>query len=128
MPCQMGRLLAKKVFLMIFFFFFLENKDVLLLQLHVLLLQCWRQRTIPHNMRDAKIFTLYKNEGDQGDCNNYRGISTAAGKMQEQRKPLFVTFVDLTKAFDTVSRKSLYKVLEKNGCPPILLQLIFSFF
>jgi len=26
-------------------------------------------------MRDAKIITLYKNNGDRSDCNNYRGMS-----------------------------------------------------
>ena len=41
-------------------------------------------------------------------------------KCREQRKQQFITFVDLTKAFDTVRRKSLYKILEKIGCPPIL--------
>ena len=33
-------------------------------------------------------------------------------KCREERKLLFITFVDLTKALDTVILKSLYKVLE----------------
>ena len=31
---------------------FEENKDILLPRLYALLLQCWRQREIPHKMRD----------------------------------------------------------------------------
>ena len=46
---------------------------------------------------------------------------------REQRKPLFINFVDVTKASDTASQKSLYKVLEKIACPPFLLQQIFFF-
>jgi hypothetical protein len=41
---------------------------------HDLLLQCWEEGTIPQDMRDAKIVTLYKNKGVHSDC-NYRGIS-----------------------------------------------------
>ena len=150
-----------------------ENSEVLLQHLHSLLLQCWRQQEIPHKMRNAKIVTLYKNKGDKGDCNNYRGISllSITGKVfariilkrlqklaeqilpesqcgfragrsttdmiftlrqlqekcREQQKPLYIAFVDLTKAFDTVNRKALYKVLKSIGCPPILLHLIVSF-
>ena len=40
---------------------------------------------------------------------------------------IIMAFVDLTKAFDTVSRSGLYMVLHKIGCPPTLLQLIISF-
>ena len=39
-------------------------------------------------------------------------------KSIEQRKPLYQVFVDLTKAFDTVNRDALWKVLHKFGCPP----------
>jgi len=35
--------------------------------------------------------------------------------------------VDLTKAFDTVSRPGLYRVLEAVGCPPKLLKIVQSF-
>lgn len=124
-------------------------------------------------MRNAKIVTLYKNKGDKGDCNNYRGISllSVTGKVfarvilkrlqalserilpesqcgfrakrstidmiftlrqvqekcREQGRPLFTAFVDLTKAFDTVSRPALYGVLQNIGCPPKLLRLVTSF-
>jgi hypothetical protein len=39
-------------------------------------------------------------------------------KSREQKQPLYIAFVDLTKAFDLVSRDGLFKVLSKVGCPP----------
>ena len=36
-------------------------------------------------------------------------------------------FIDLTKAFDMVSRTGLFKLLEKIECPPKLLSIIASF-
>lgn len=150
-----------------------SNKDTLLPNLYQLLLACWHKGCIPHDMRNANIITLYKNKGDKGDCNNYRGISllSIAGKAfarvllcrlqvlaerilpesqcgfrskrstidmifslrqlqekcREQQKPLLMAFVDLTKAFDTVSRQGLFKVLEAIGCPPKLLTITKSF-
>ena len=38
-------------------------------------------------------------------------------KCQEQNVDLYTTFVDLTKAFDTVSRNGLCKIMRKFGCP-----------
>ena len=38
-------------------------------------------------------------------------------KCQEQNVDLYMTFVDLTKAFDTVSREGLWKIMAKFGCP-----------
>ena len=117
--------------------------------------------------------TLYKNKGNRGDCNNYRGISllSIAGKLfacvalkrlqviaervypesqcgfranrstidmvfsnrqlqekcREQQKPLYIAFIDLTKAFDLVSRDGLFKILPTIGCPPRLLNIIKFF-
>ena len=41
--------------------------------------------------------------------------------------PLYIAFIDPTKAFDLVSRDGLFKVLPKIGCPPKLQSMIESF-
>ena len=41
--------------------------------------------------------------------------------------PLYIAFIDLTKAFDLVSRDGLFNVLPKIGCPPKLQSMIASF-
>ena len=48
-------------------------------------------------------------------------------KCREQQKPLYIAFIDLTKAFDLVSRSGLFKLLQKIGCPLHLLNIIRSF-
>lgn len=48
-------------------------------------------------------------------------------KCREQQKPLFIAFIDLTKAFDMVSRSGLFSILRKIGCPPRLLSIIKCF-
>ena len=50
-------------------------KGTLLKKLHEIFCQCGREGEVPQDMKDANIVTLYKNTGDRGDCNNYRGIS-----------------------------------------------------
>ena len=148
-------------------------KEILITELHEILCLCWSEGEVPQDMRDANVITLYKNKGDRGDCNNYRGISllSVVGKVfarvvlkrlqvlaeqvypesqcgfranrstvdmifslrqlqekcREQRQPLFIAFIDLTKAFDLVSRDGLFKILPKIGCPPRLLSIIRSF-
>ncbi|KAL8581326.1 hypothetical protein ACOMHN_034405 [Nucella lapillus] len=138
--------------------------------LHNFLPQCWEDGTVPQDMRDANIITLYKNKGD---CNNYRGISLLSivgkafarvvlnrlqspaervypeaqcgfraerstidmifslrqlqEKCREQRRPLFIAFIDLIKAYDLVSRAGLFTLLQKIGCPPKLLRMTTSF-
>ena len=48
-------------------------------------------------------------------------------KCREQQMPLYIAFIDLTKAFDLVSRKGLFNILKKIGCPETLLSIITSY-
>ena len=48
-------------------------------------------------------------------------------KCQEQNRELYTTFVDLTKAFDTVSRKGLWRIMSKFGCPDIFILMVRQF-
>ena len=41
--------------------------------------------------------------------------------------PLYIAFIDLTKAFDMVSRDGLFKILSTIGCPPKLQSMIEYF-
>ena len=38
-------------------------------------------------------------------------------KSQEQNVDLYMTFVNLTKAFDTVTHDGVWKIMAKFGCP-----------
>ena len=48
-------------------------------------------------------------------------------KCQEQNVDLYMTFVDLTKAFDTVSRDGLWKIMAKFCCPPRYMAMVRQF-
>ena len=45
-------------------------------------------------------------------------------KCREQDMGLYAAFVDLIKAFDTVSRDGLWKILARLGCPPKFLTIL----
>ena len=48
-------------------------------------------------------------------------------KCSEQRQPLYIMFIDFTKAFDLVSRKGIFTLPQSIGCPPKLQRMITSF-
>ena len=48
-------------------------------------------------------------------------------KCREQNKDLYILFVDLTKAFDTVSRPGLWNILPRIGIPPKMVNMIRCF-
>ena len=45
-------------------------------------------------------------------------------KCKEQNMGLYAAFVDLTRAFDTISRDGLWKILVRLGCPPKFLTIL----
>ena len=48
-------------------------------------------------------------------------------KCIEQHRDLYTTFIDLTKAFDTVCREGLWKIMEKYGCPSKFTTIVRQF-
>ena len=48
-------------------------------------------------------------------------------KCQEQNMDLYMAFVDLTKAFDTVSGEGLWKIIAKFGCPSKFIAMVRQF-
>ena len=48
-------------------------------------------------------------------------------KCNEQNVPLYIAFIDLTKAFNLVSREELFTILLKIGCLPNLFNTVKSF-
>ena len=48
-------------------------------------------------------------------------------KCQEQNMDLYMTFVDLTKAFETVSHEGLRKIMAKFGCPAKFIAMLQQF-
>ena len=48
-------------------------------------------------------------------------------KCREQHQDLYMAFVDLTKAFDTVNRDLLWSILRKFGCPPTFFAILQQF-
>ena len=44
-----------------------------------------------------------------------------------QNQNLYLAFMDLTKAFDTVNRELLWNVLTKAGCPPKFINILKAF-
>ena len=47
-------------------------------------------------------------------------------KYREQNMGLYATFIDLTKAFDKVSRTGLWLILKRLACPPEFLQMVIQ--
>ena len=55
----------------------------MLCKLQDLFTNCWEKGTLPQDLRDAVIVSLYKNKGEKSDCSKYRSITllSIAGKI-----------------------------------------------
>ena len=71
----------------------------------------------------------------ESECGFWAGRSTIdivfsldqlQGECREQQMPLYIAFIDLTEAFDLVSRDGLLQILPKIGCPPKLQSMTES--
>ncbi|KAI8479295.1 hypothetical protein Bbelb_429670, partial [Branchiostoma belcheri] len=103
-------------------------------KLHQLFIIAWELETIP---QDATIIHLYKRKGNRQQERYLRGFSSIVSmvfaarqlqeKCQEQNCDLFSTYVDLTKAFDSVCREGLWKIMAKYGCPQKFIILVRQF-
>ena len=51
-------------------------------------------------------------------------MSATATECTEQVRPLYMVFVDFSKAFDTVGRAELWQLLRKYGCPEKFITII----
>ena len=72
----------------------------------------------------------------ESQCGFRRGLSTIdmifvsrqlQEKCREQHQYIYMAFVDLTKAFDTVNRDILWNILRKFGCPPTFIAILQQF-
>lgn len=83
-----------------------------------------------------RLLAVYERNLPETQCGFRPGRSTVDmifAKLQlhvkciEQNMPLYSVFIDLIKAFDTVSREALWTVLERTGCPPKFVNMIKLF-
>ena len=74
-----------------------------------------------------RLWTLTERVYPEAQCGFRAGRSTIdmifslrqlQEKYLEQRQSLYIAFIDLTKAFDLVSRQGLFTLLQRIGCPP----------
>jgi len=86
---------------------------------HVVCLQKLAGRVYPESQCDFRA--------ERSTADMLFSLRQLQEKCREQHKPLYIAFIDLTKAFVLVSRERLFIILPKIGCPPKLHSLIRSF-
>ena len=90
-------------------------------------------KVLAHLMLNRLIPTIAEENAPESQCGFWANRGTTdmvfvlrqiQEKCREQNMGLFVVFIDLTKAFDTVSREGLWKILARLDCPPKFLTIL----
>ena len=84
-------------------------------------------RIIKHVIDDIYPESQCGFRGGRGTIDMIFSLRPVAEKVREKNQELYMVFVDLTNAFDTVNRAALWKVLKKLGIPDSMLKVIISF-
>jgi exonuclease III len=61
---------------------------------------------------------------DRGTCDMVFAARQVQEKCQEQHRDVYLAFIDLTKAFDSVCRDGLWKIMAKIGCPNKFIKIV----
>ena len=95
---------------------------------HLFIVNCWEDScygpTEPIEWTPESQCGFRKNRGTIGMIFTARQLQE---KCQEQNVDHHLTFVDLAKAFDTVSREGLWKIVAKFGCPAKFIAMVRQF-
>ena len=89
-------------------------------------------RIVLNRMTEQLINSIYPESQcgfrpGRGTTNMIFAVRQIQEKCREQNQDLYMVFVDLTKAFNTVNHDGLWKILHKLGCPEKFVSLIRSF-
>ena len=84
-------------------------------------------RIIKHLVDDIYPESQCGFRSGRGTIDMIFSLRQVAEKVREKNQELYMVFVDVTKAFDTVNRQALWKVLKKLGIPDKMLNTIISF-
>ena len=84
-------------------------------------------RVIKHVIDDVYPESQCGFRAGRGTIDMIFSLRQIAEKVREKNHEMYMVFVDLTKAFDTVNRTALWRVLQKLGIPENMLRVIVSF-
>ena len=84
-------------------------------------------RIIKHLVDDIYPESQCGFRSGRGTIDMIFSLHQVAEKVSEKNQEMYMVFVDLTKAFDTVNREALWQVLKKLGIPENMLNVIISF-